>query len=58
MSKDGLHPAWEQHLSGRVSVPEDIAQACLYLTSPTNNFVTGINLTVDGGMTKKMIYEE
>ena len=48
----------EQHLSGRVGIPEDIAQACLYLTSPTNNFVTGINLTVDGGMTKKMMYEE
>ncbi|MFJ7184368.1 glucose 1-dehydrogenase [Lysinibacillus xylanilyticus] len=48
----------EQHLSGRVGVPADIAQACLYLTSPTNNFVTGINLTVDGGMTKKMMYEE
>ncbi len=48
----------EQHLSGRVGVPEDIAQACFYLTSPTNNFVTGINLTVDGGMTKKMMYEE
>ncbi|KUF32742.1 MULTISPECIES: glucose 1-dehydrogenase [Lysinibacillus] len=47
-----------QHLSGRVGVPEDIAQACLYLTNPVNNFVTGINLTVDGGMTKKMMYEE
>lgn len=47
-----------QHLSGRVGVPEDIAQACLYLTNPQNNFVTGINITVDGGMTKKMIYEE
>lgn len=47
-----------QHLSGRVGVPEDIALACLYLTNPQNNFVTGINITVDGGMTKKMIYEE
>ncbi|MEK5331870.1 SDR family NAD(P)-dependent oxidoreductase [Lysinibacillus sp. FSL W8-0992] len=47
-----------QHLSGRVGVPEDIAQACLYLTNPENRFVTGINLTVDGGMTKKMLYEE
>ncbi|KOY81127.1 SDR family oxidoreductase [Lysinibacillus macroides] len=47
-----------QHLSGRVGVPEDIAQACFYLTNPNNNFVTGINLTVDGGMTKKMIYED
>lgn len=48
----------EQHLVGRVGVPEDIAQACLYLTNPANRFVTGINITVDGGMTKKMIYEE
>ena len=39
-------------------MPEDIAQACLYLTNPANRFVTGINLTVDGGMTKKMMYED
>jgi len=30
----------------------------LYLTNPANRFVTGINLTVDGGMTKKMMYED
>ena len=47
-----------QHLSGRVGTPDDIAQACLYLTNPANNFVTGTNLTIDGGMTKKMMYEE
>lgn len=48
----------EQHLSKRVGRPEDIARACLYLTAKENNFVTGINLIVDGGMTRKMIYEE
>lgn len=47
----------EQHLSGRVGKPSDIAKACLYLTDSQNNFVTGINLVVDGGMTRKMIYE-
>ena len=47
-----------QHVSGRVGTPEDIAQACLYLTNPANKFVTGTNLTIDGGMTKKMMYEE
>ncbi|MDN4494516.1 SDR family NAD(P)-dependent oxidoreductase [Ureibacillus aquaedulcis] len=47
-----------QHFSGRVGKPEDIARACFYLTDERNNFVTGINLTVDGGMTKKMLYEE
>jgi NAD(P)-dependent dehydrogenase (short-subunit alcohol dehydrogenase family) len=48
----------DQHFSKRVGKPEDVARACLYLTSETNNFVTGTNLTIDGGMTRKMIYEE
>jgi len=47
-----------QHLSKRVGKPSDIVKACKYLTSEDNDFVTGINLIVDGGMTKKMIYEE
>ena len=47
-----------QHFSGRVGTPEDIARTCLYLTDPQNNFVNGTNVIVDGGMTKKMIYEE
>ena len=48
----------EQHWSGRVGRPEDIARAVLYLTAPGNEFVTGANLVVDGGMTRKMIYVE
>ncbi len=48
----------EQHFSKRVGKPDDIARACLYLTASENDFVTGINLVVDGGMTRKMIYEE
>ncbi|MED3662850.1 glucose 1-dehydrogenase [Ureibacillus sp. FSL K6-8385] len=48
----------EQHFSKRVGKPDDIARACLYLTSKENDFVTGINLVVDGGMTRKMIYVE
>ena len=48
----------DQHFSKRVGKPEDIARACLYLTAEDNDFVTGTNLVVDGGMTKKMIYEE
>jgi NAD(P)-dependent dehydrogenase (short-subunit alcohol dehydrogenase family) len=46
-----------QHPSGRVGKPEDIARACLYLTEPENNFITGAQLVIDGGMTRKMIYE-
>lgn len=47
-----------QHPSQRVGKPEDIARACLYLTDSANDFITGTHLTIDGGMTKKMIYTE
>lgn len=46
-----------QHPSQRVGRPEDIAKACRYFTDPGNDFVTGAHLVVDGGMTRKMIYE-
>ncbi|MBM7096951.1 MULTISPECIES: SDR family oxidoreductase [Alteribacter] len=46
-----------QHLSKRVGRPEDIVRACIYLTDPENGFINGENLTVDGGMTRKMLYE-
>jgi NAD(P)-dependent dehydrogenase (short-subunit alcohol dehydrogenase family) len=48
----------QQHFSGRVGKPDDIARACLFLSSPENNFITGTQLVIDGGMTRKMIYEE
>lgn len=44
-----------QHFSGRVGRPSDIADACLFLAG--NGFVNGENIIIDGGMTKKMIYE-
>jgi len=47
-----------QHPAGRVGRPMDIVRACFYLTHPENDFVTGVNLMVDGGMTRKMIYVE
>jgi len=47
-----------QHPAGRVGKPEDVAAACLYLASPRlAGFITGQNFVVDGGMTRKMIYE-
>ena len=47
----------DQHFSGRVGKPEDIARACLFLTGEGNEFINGENLIIDGGMTRKMIYE-
>lgn len=48
----------KQHPSTRVGQPSDIARACLFLTNRENNFITGENMVIDGGMTRKMIYEE
>jgi NAD(P)-dependent dehydrogenase (short-subunit alcohol dehydrogenase family) len=48
----------KQHPVGRVGKPEDIAAACLYLADEKAGFITGQNLTIDGGMTVKMIYAE
>ena len=48
----------KQHPSGRVGRPADIARACLFLTDLDNDFINGENIVVDGGMSKKMIYEE
>jgi NAD(P)-dependent dehydrogenase (short-subunit alcohol dehydrogenase family) len=45
-----------QHPVGRVGRPDDIAAAVAYLLSEASGFVTGAELVVDGGMTRKMIY--
>ena len=48
-----------QHPAGRVGKPEDIAEIVAWLLDgERSGFVTGSNFTVDGGMTRKMIYEE
>ncbi len=47
-----------QHPSGRVGTPSDIARMCEFLCREQNDFINGENITLDGGMTKKMIYLE
>ena len=47
-----------QHAVGRVGVPEDIARMALYLCSEQAGFITGENITIDGGMSKQMIYHD
>ncbi|CAM3554785.1 SDR family oxidoreductase [Arcobacter aquimarinus] len=45
----------EQHLSGRVGTSLDIVDTVKFLLK-NRGFITGENIVVDGGMTKKMIY--
>ena len=47
-----------QHPSNRVGKPEDVAAMCMFLCRPDSDFINGQIMTVDGGMTKKMIYTE
>ena len=42
----------------RLGTPRDVARAILFFASPDAGFVTGQNLVIDGGMTRKMIYAE
>ncbi|EMR03182.1 SDR family NAD(P)-dependent oxidoreductase [Cesiribacter andamanensis] len=47
----------EQHPAGRVGEPEDIGRAAVFLCSGEAGFITGQELIIDGGMSKRMIYE-
>jgi NAD(P)-dependent dehydrogenase (short-subunit alcohol dehydrogenase family) len=49
----------KQHPAGRVGKPADVAELVGWLLdSERSGFVTGANFVIDGGMTRKMIYEE
>ena len=45
-----------QHPVGRVGTNSDIAEMVLFLCSDKAGFITGENITVDGGMSKLMVY--
>lgn len=48
-----------QHPAGRVGRPDDVAELVSWLLDgKRSGFVTGANFVIDGGMTRKMIYEE
>ncbi|MBS5840439.1 SDR family oxidoreductase [Pseudomonas lundensis] len=46
-----------QHPAGRVGTVEDVASMVAWLLSRNAGFVTGQEFVVDGGMSKKMVYD-
>jgi len=52
---DEYRPEFTQAISaliplGRMGLPDDLAKAALFLASDASSYITGIELTVDGGM--------
>ncbi|MFU8792768.1 MAG: SDR family oxidoreductase [Acholeplasmataceae bacterium] len=47
-----------QHPSKRRGIPQDILKAVLYISDKENTFLNGENITIDGGMSKVMIYHK
>ena len=51
-------PDARQHPVGRVGQPADIAHAVMFLCDQRSGFITGQDITVDGGMTRLMVYHD
>ena len=62
--REGIESAWADGVERwekrapltRLGMPEDVADACLFLASPGARWITGVNLRVDGGVMTSQIF--
>jgi NAD(P)-dependent dehydrogenase (short-subunit alcohol dehydrogenase family) len=62
--REGLNRDWPEGVNGylraaplrRLGLPDDVADACLFLASPAARWITGANLVVDGGVLCHRVY--
>jgi NAD(P)-dependent dehydrogenase (short-subunit alcohol dehydrogenase family) len=62
--REGIEQAWPEGVNaylraaplGRLGMPDDVADACLFLASSAARWITGANLVVDGGVMTHRIF--
>ncbi len=58
MIKEGMPELYDKTLAdmplGRFGAPEDVARSMVFLSSPAASYITGTNLVIDGGYTKRV----
>ncbi len=62
--REGIEQAWPDGVQrwlqaaplARLGLPEDVADACLFLASPAARWITGATLLVDGGVMTQQIF--
>ncbi len=51
---DMFKQAMSRNPTGRMATPQDIANAAVFLASPASSFTTGINMVVDGAISRRV----
>ncbi len=50
----GFKAAVDRNPTGRMGTPQEVANAAVFLASPAASFITGVNLLVDGAVTRRI----